>query len=438
MRAALSRLLLVVSTAAVVSCGPRAGHGVLLWTPGGTTDRAGQQVVTPVPQLGPNGSVVPLVRHSKLQNVYWVRPAGQRGLVEVPVWRFRRFEAKKAAAGFAASYAPLAKVYAYSLRRGLPLRESPGQDARIVYKLDTNQVVKVTWRAERRQQAGVYTNRWYRVLTDDGYEGYCFGQYLRLFQTPSDPYEEAAALQSRDELLALVLAEVWRPEYFREMIDKRRLDLRRFREDVGLFPDPAVRQVRIQKLMAAYRFDYREVRKLTASSYQFEGSDLRVEVLGEDRLVASYPTPERLVSEVYVRIEEDVAELIEKERERRREIYKAFAGSVLSSSAYGTIEFGQDMDFAWKGYERLVPAVVPAGAGERGRIDFRYHLDAEAEQRFDGAITFRFAALPAEREITFLYKLEGAAVRLVYAAPRAGDDLLMRSSAATSWVLFFE
>lgn len=439
MRSLVPRLLMILSVAlAATSCGPRAGYGVLLWTPGGQAGPAGQQVVVRVPPLGANGSVIPLARESKMQNAYWVRPPGQRRLVEAPVWRFRPFEARKSAERYAAVYAPLAKVYAYALRRGLPVREAPRQDAKIVYKLDTNQVVKVTWRAERQQKAGAYTNRWFRVLTDDGFEGYCFGQYLRLFQTSSDPYEEAAVLQSRDESLARILAEVWRPEYFREMIDKKRLDLRRFREDIGLFPDPAARQVRVQKVLAAYQFSYRDVRKLTASSYQFEGSDLRVEVLGEDRLVASYPTPERLVSEVYVLIEEDVEDLIKKERERRQEVYKAFAGSVLRSSAYGTIEFGQDMTFAWKGYERLVPAVVPAGAGERGRVDFRYHLDAESARRFDGVLTFRFSALPAEREISFFYKLEGSALRLVYAAPKASDDLLLRSSAATSWVLFFE
>ena len=196
--------------------------------------------------------------------------------------------------------------------------------------------------------------------------------------------------------------------------------------------------MRIRKSLASYQFDYRDVRKLSASSYQFAGSDLRVEVLGEDRLLASYPTPERLVSEIYVLIEEDLDELIEKERERRKEIYKAFAGSVLRSSAYGTIEFNDDMTFAWKGYERLVPSVVPAGGGETGRVDFRYHLDAEAARRFDGVITFRFAALPADREVSFFYKLEGSAVRLVYAVPRGGDDLVMRSSSASTWVLFFE
>ncbi len=434
--------MVLLSTALLATaCGARAGYGVLLWTPsgaGGSPGQAEQQVVSPVPPLGPNGSVLPLARESKMQNVYWVRPPGQRRLMEVPVWRMRAFEAKKGAEQFASAYRPLASVYAYSLRRGLPVREAPGQDARIVYKLDLNQVVKVVWRAERPQKAGAYTNRWFRVLTADGYDGYCFGQYLVLFHTALDPYSEAAAAQARDENLARVLAGVWRPEYFREMIDKKRFDLRRFREDVGLFPEPAAKRVRIRKSIASYLFDYRDVRKLSASSYQFAGSDLRVEVLGEDRLVASYPTPERLVSEVYVLIEEDVEELISKERERRQEIYKAFAGSVLRSSAYGTIEFGDNMSFVWKGYERLVPSVVPPGAGETGRVDFRYHLDAEAARRYDGVITFRFGALPAERDVSFFYKLEGSAVRLVYAVPRGGDDLLMRSSAASTWVLFFE
>ncbi len=437
MRRILPRLLFpIAATLMLASCGPRAGYGVLMWAP--AAGAGGEAGASGVP-LGSNGSILPLARESKIQNVYWVRPPRQLHLAEVPLWRIRAFGSRKEAERFSRDYGPLAFVYGYSLRRGLPLREAPAQDAKIVYKLDTDQVVKVVWRAERPQKAGVYTNRWFQVVTDDGSGGYCFGQYLKLFQTRSDPYEEAKTAQARDESLERILAEAWRPEYFREMIDKNRIDLRRFRDDVGLFADPLARRVRIQKLAASYQFDYRSVRKVSATTYQFEGSDLRIELLDEDRLVASYPTPERLVSEVYVSIDEDVGEIIEKERARRQEIYKPFAGTTVSSSAYGTIEFAPDMSFTWKGYERLVPSVVPAGAGDRGRIDFRYHLDPEAARRFDGVMTFRFAALPADREVNFFYKREGAAMRLVFATPRSPDDtLLMRVSAASSWVLFFQ
>lgn len=438
MRSLLLRsLALLVGALVLSSCGPQAGYGVLLWAPARSAEAA-IQAVAPVSPLGANGSVVALSRESKMQNVYWVRPAKQRQLIEIPVWRFRAFRARRDAERYAAQYAPLAYVYAYSLRRGLPVREAPRQDTKIVYKLDANQVVKVVWRAERPQKAGAYSNRWFRILTDDGYDGYCFGQYLRLFQTRSDPTEEAKVLQARDESLARILAEVWRPEYFREMIDKKRIDLRRFRDDLGLFPDPQAKRVRIQKAAATHMFSYREVRKLSASTYQFEGSELRVELLGEDRLVASYPSVDRLVSEVYVIVEDDVEEIIERERERKRDIFKAFAASTMRSSAYGTIEFGRDLSFTWKGYERLVPAVVPPGAGEGGRVDFRYTLDTEAARRFDGVMTLLFSALPADREVNFLYKLEGSALRLVFATPRAGDELLMRGSGVSSWVLFFE
>jgi len=428
---------LLVATFVLGSCGPRAGYGVLLWAPVENGEGT-QQATTSAPALGANGAIVALERESKMQNVYWVRPPKERQLAEVPVWRFRAFERKNEAEQYAERYAPLAHVYAYSLRRGLPVREAPRQDTRIVYKLDANQVVKVVWRAERPQKTGAYTNTWFRVLTSDGFDGYCFGQYLKLFQTRSDPYAEAKVLQAKDENLLRILAEVWRPEYFREMIEKKRIDLRRFRDDVGLFPDPQAKSVLIQKATVTHQFSYLEVRKLSASTYQFEGSELRVELLGEDRLVATYSTPERLVSEVYLAIEDDIEEIIDTERERRQDIYKAFVGSTKHSGAYGTIEFGPDMSFTWKGYERLVPSVVPPAAGERGRVDFHYHLDADAVRRFDGVMTFRFSALPADREVNFFYKLEGSALRMVFATARGIDELLMRTSGTSSWVLFFE
>jgi hypothetical protein len=431
-RVALRRLFLpLVLVLPLASCAPRAGYGVLLWAPG----KPGE--AEPV-SVGGNGSIVPLVRESKIQKTFWVRPRGRHGLAEIPVWRFRAFPDKKQAQRYAGVYAPLANVYAFPLRRGLPVREAPRPDAKIVYKLGTEQVVKVTARGERPTRTGVYTNTWYRLVTDDGFEGYCFGQYLKIFQTTEDPYQTASQLRSRDESLARIFSEEWRPEYFREMLDKKRVDLRRFREDIGFFANVQTKKVRIQKAASAYEFNYREVRKLTGTSYQFEGTDLRVEFLdGGERLLASYNTGDRAVSEVYLLIEEDLSEIINRERARKQEVYKPFAGTTLRSSGYGIIEFGPEMTFAWDGYERLVPAVVPAGAGSRGRIEIRYYLDAEAARRFDGVLTFRFAALN-DREVNFFYKREGTALRLVYATPRATDDLLMRAAAASTWVLFFE
>ena len=266
--------IIVVLSVSLISCGPRViGHGVLLWSRDDLAEG--------------NGGIVPIVRESEIQDSYWI--SRDRELVEVPRWRIRFFEEIEAAEAYAREYRGLVHTYAYALRRGLPVRDKPNQEARIVYKLDENQVVKVVARSAEPGQVGVYTNYWYTVLTDDGYLGHCFGEFLTVLVTESDPYAEARLLQSQDETLERILGNVWRPAFFQDMLQDGRLNLVDFRENVGLFAEPGANRIEIRRPRTTYTFEYEAVEKVGPSSYQFKGTDLRIEMLFPGRLVVYYP-----------------------------------------------------------------------------------------------------------------------------------------------------
>ena len=97
---------------ALVSCGERPlGTGVVLWSDGGP-------VAT--------GAMVDVVEESTIEDRYLVRAASadrrEAPLPVAPRWRVRVFAEPEQAAEFAARFAEFVDVYAYAVRRGLPVR----------------------------------------------------------------------------------------------------------------------------------------------------------------------------------------------------------------------------------------------------------------------------------------------------------------------------
>ena len=117
----------------VASCGARAvGYGVVLW---------GEAAGSPG-----TGAVVAIVQESAINSSYLISVPGERGLREYLIGRIRRFPRRSQAAAFAASYALNLQSWAVVVKEDappLPVRESASPDAKVVYKLQYRQLVKV-------------------------------------------------------------------------------------------------------------------------------------------------------------------------------------------------------------------------------------------------------------------------------------------------------
>ena len=375
----------------VAACGPTPlGHGVVLWSDGGAL---------------PAGAVILVLEESTIENRYMVRPgAAERGAEPVPLarWRVRVFPEPEQAAAFAARYAPFAASYGYAARNGLPVRGAASATADIVYKLRAGEVTKVLQRSAQPEQVGVYENYWYEVLAADGTAGYTFGEFLPVFESRGDPQAEAARLQAEDATLEHLLATVWRPDEFRAMVVTGRYDLNRFRAEYGLFPDPAGQVLRLVTAAGTREFAYESIERVGDGRYVLLLEDtvnrLRLTLQSATRLAVTYADGARTVTRIFAALRSDVSELIAAERERRDQRYaKLLArGAVWRSTGYGAIELDAERGYRWRGFQALVPGLVPAGLPGSGRLDFRYAPGEELAGRYDAVITFLFAP-PAAR-----------------------------------------
>jgi hypothetical protein len=300
-------------------------------------------------------------------------------------------------------------------------------------------LVKVLGRGAGQETVGSYQAYWYRVLTDDGYEGWCYGYFLPVFESSGDPAAEAAALKARDPLLEALAATAWRPEFFQEMVDSGRIDLERFSPEIGFFLDPARRQALLSLPGFRQSWDYREITNVGPSRYLIAGPELRVSMSGSDRLVLTYPRKEQQLAQVFVNFTGDLEELIQAEKARRQALFQEFRrrGPVMTSNAYGRILLKPEMRFHWEGFGRLADQAFLRPVAGDGVVDFAYHLSKELAAGFDGVITFRFDEYGPSQGSSFVYKFDGAGARLVHLRAQAIRDTEAVGLEASPLVIYF-
>ena len=418
-------VLLLLGLLVLASCGREQSFAVVLWAP-------------PDGPLA-NGDQVSVMRLSEQSGLATVRSRQVKGSVELEAWRLRLASSRDQLRAEAEAYAPYVSTFAYAQRDGLPLREDPEQEARRVYKLREGQVLKVLSRGEERVTIASYQDYWYRVLTDDGYEGWCFGYFLPVFQSEGDPLVEAAALKAKDPLLDMLQATPWRPEFFQEMVDSGRIDLERFSPEIGFFLDASRRQAVLSLPGFRQSWEYREIANVGPSRYVIAGPELRVTMSGPDRLVLTYPRNEQQMAQVFINFQGDLEELIAAEKDRRQALFREFLrrGAVLTSSAYGRIRLSEGMRFHWEGFGRLADQAFLRPVAGDGVVDFPYHLSRELAAGFDGVITFRFAEYGPAQGSSFLYKFDGPGARLVFLRAQSIRETEAVGLEASPLVIYF-
>jgi hypothetical protein len=419
-------LAVIVLPLALCSCGPRAvAWGVLLWG-----DLSGPFAT---------GSVVAITRDSQISDTYLVAVKGERQTREFTKGRVRKFARRAEADAAAEALKPWATTWGFSRKEDpppLPIREEANANAKTVYRLRFGQLVKVVGRTTERVEIKPYTDYWYEVATEDGYGGWCFGHFVKVFTAEGEPSAEQERLLSEDDTLARILGTTWRPDFFRKMINDGRIDLHSFREDVGLFPDPDNRTFRLVLTRETLDFPYQRIERSGTTTYAAVGTDLRITVLDEERISVSYRDGDQQAGGLYAALEQDVAEVIAGELQRRQNLFDRLrsAGATLTSSSYGVIRLQAGMRFTWQGFERLVPSLIGAKAKGAGRVDFPYHVGKELAGQYDGVITLQFD--DGETEVSFLVKNAAGGVRLT-ALGRDGFEELDAVRVGISPVVIF-
>jgi hypothetical protein len=440
---ALSAVFLVVG-AFLTACGERRlGWAVVLWAP----------------QPGTGGSVLSISDESEIQDVYRYTEADT--VHELDRWRVRLFTDQEQAAAFAAAFSGLANTFGYATRDGLPVRQAVDPGSPRLYRLREGEAVKIIAREDGPVTVGDYTNFWYQVLTHDGTEGFTFGEFLPLFDTDGDPQAEADRMVSEDSGLERITGVAWRPQYYADMLARRRIDLTLLDDAYGFTIVPAgdtlssdgaavpfvgadgaggSAHIRLPELALA--FAYERIDRIGEDVFVLQGSGVRIKAESDWSIAVSFQHERRLQTQRFVALDAKVDDLIAAERERRDRIYESLreSGAALQSSAYGELLLEPERRFRWSGFERLVPGVIPADAAGTGTITFRLHLARALRAEYSGALTMAFdrsgeAGLPAS--VDFVYARDDEGIRLVLAGEVDEEQLLVQGAAATPLVIYF-
>jgi hypothetical protein len=421
--------LLGASAAAMLlgGCAPRAlAYGVLLW--GAESAPA-------------EGTVLPVVARSSIDATVTLWVGASRSRVTTEAWRVREFPHEKEAVSFAAAFSAYRDTFAFTGRSaGLPVREKADTEAGRVYKIAPGQLIKVLGRSAGKSKEGIFEDYWYEVLTDDGYTGFCFGTFLRSFTSPQPQAKvKMQQMLADDPVLDSLLSEVWRPEYYADMIRTGRIDFAKLTSDIGLFPDRQAGQWKLvlPGFSATYRFDRTE--NPGPGVYTFPPSPLRIIVYPGDRLEVSYPRDDRTTRAVFISVKDDVDEIITAERERRQVLLDAFVGRghVLKSTAFGTIEIQDDGTFRWTGFSRVPAGVFLRAVAGSGRADFPCRLAAALAGSYEGAVSFVFDEYSPSEQTVFAYVFDPAGVQLTRITPADIEDLEVKRVGSSPLVMYF-
>lgn len=409
---------------ACLSCGSKPiGYGIVLWSP----DE--ERLAT--------GNLIPVLEESEIEDTYTLVLNEEENMA-VTKWRIEFFDNKKEAEAYADRRSEYLRMIASAKIDGLAVREETDNLTRRLYKLRKSEVVKVIDRSGEKAQIGDYEDYWYKVVTKDGTEGWCYGESLIIREIGAEGRQEQAQTDI-DAGLAAFLDNVWRPEYFRTYIDDGTFDLEEFRADIGIFPNQEEKTILHVTKKRTTEYSYTEIIDAGGNLFLFKGTPVKVKIYTPERIMFEYLENGKSVQKLYLKIDEDIEELVKQEQERRWQVYEALTknGSIFTSEAYGTIEFINFTKFRWKDYDRLVPNVIPAGMKDNtGKLEFSLFLGNGLKQNYDGALLLIFSE-KKEAPISLLFTMLDGGIQFTYAPPSTRAGVVIEREPTAPIVMFF-
>ncbi len=381
------------------------GYSVVLWT-------------IPEQQIK-SGDIVPVYIKSNISHVY-VIGTEQGEKIEVALWQLTDPVKKGKVKALAAKYAENAATYASVKLDGLPCRAEPVNTAKQVYRLRKGEVIKILYKGKgQAPMAGknALEGDWYRILTDNGTLGWCFSYNLNLYETDASGQRvggaEIAEEVEEDKHWQTIAASVWYPDYFRTMIDGGNIDLGLIHPLYKFTIDEEGKTVSLNTSVIHENWDYDGFTKTDDNEYSLNGISLKIIYRRANYIVLRYTDSSGKPQDLnFVTLSENVADIVNAEKTRRSQAYMQIFthGPIFSSSSYGKVEFKEDGSFRWTGFKLLVPSVIDAGTKSTGSAQVKYSLSKELASSYDGVLTMKFDGMT--REVNFLYKLDGGALRM--------------------------
>jgi hypothetical protein len=355
------------------------------------------------------------------------------------MWQMEYSQSRDEMAKFQETYKPFVNMYVFTQKYdGLPMREKADSMASMIYRIKPGQTVKVLGRSKEQIQVGALTGYWYWLITEDGQRGYSFGYYLKEIEGSDNLASAVSGIMGEDPLLEKLTSNTWRPVEIERMIESGKLDLSTLEKGYLLTPKSDQNIVTIVNEDMSKDYSYTEIKKTSGDTYSFEGTDLRIQVLLDDKIRVSYFFNNAYVTREFVLVAQDIGNVVRGEQDRRHNLLLAFInkGGVLASGSYGTITLSADYRFTWSSFGTLKGMVIPAGASGSGTVNFNAYVGSGVSGSFDGAITFVFDEAAGE-PVTFVYNFQGSGVRFMHVPAENIKDSEIRQLGSSPLVLIF-
>lgn len=392
----LKYLFIFVLVLSSVSCRKTLGYAFVLWSDNET--------------LHQTGSILEVVEESKIRDT-WVYINSDGEETEIDKWRTAFYEKKEEAEKRKENYMPYINYTAVSNRQGHSMRSEPkAATQNIVYKLLKNQRVKVIGRTDEKVTISRFTGYWYHLLTEDGTEGWSYDSYLKIYD--GDKLIWGKEEEENPELDKFT-DNIWRPEYFKEMIQSRKVNLTQFKTKYGIFINKDKKEISLQLPDQSVTEIWNKIEKTGKYSYKFEGTSFHIDMKRKDSVIIDYNYDNKDYTKVFELLEEDVKEVINNEYVKKQMSFNEFMmnGPKYTSKGYGSITFDNGNKFTWTNRENLISQqLITPNAGESGSVSFNLFLDDSIANKYDGALTFDFGD---RQELSFLYTFAKKGLQLV-------------------------
>ena len=183
--------------------------------------------------------ILPVYIKSNISHVYvaGVKTKAEDGTetvekIEVPLWQLTEPGKYKDVLKRVPKYQECARTYAKVKIDGLPCRAEAVNTSKQVYRFRKGEIIKILYKGKGQipmSGSKPLPGDWYRILTENGTQGWCFSYSLELFQTDENgnmPQNQTVDEEvDEDKYFPTILNKNWYPDSFKTLIDAGNIDL---------------------------------------------------------------------------------------------------------------------------------------------------------------------------------------------------------------------
>lgn len=397
--------------------------------------------------------ILPVYIKSNISHVYvaGVKTVAEDGTetiekIEIPLWQLTEPGKYKDVVKKTEKYLECKQTYASVKIDGLPCRAEAVNTSKQVYRFRKGEIIKILYKGKGQTPMSgskPLPGEWYRVLTENGTQGWCFSYSLDLFQTDENgnmPENQVVDEEDKnDPYFESVLNKNWYPDSFKTLIDAGNIDLTTLNASYFFRIDTENEKVILNLSDIHESWKYNGFVRQDKKEYTLKDIPIKLFYKKEGYIIIRYTGQSGKPQDLdFVILNDSISEIVSAEKKRRSTAYSNIVshGLKFSSSSYGTLTLSEDGSFRWTNYKLLVPTLIESSAKNMGTACVKYALSRSLSQSYDGVLTLKFEGMSSE--VNFLYKMEQDGIRFEDASAASIKGNLIVSRSSSPVIIYFK